>query len=389
MEILLYVASPIALLVTSPILAQGLGEAGRGELGLAQSIVAFAVACGSLGQAEVYLSREQKGAATFREGAFVAWVGASLSAVVAASVLIKMDFSNWLVIAGFLLIVVQSQVALWRALSVRSGRLMRPALAMALGAAIRVAAISGLYAIGWLSVPSSFAIVQGAIVIGALAFLAPLALACTSDRSQRMTLERFRSFVIAGAPVLLFHACTTITLNGNLFVLNGRVSREELGVFAAAIALANASLSVSGAFRSRVQAAFYAAEISREVRRELAVSTAVAAIGAGIASSLSPLIVQIFLGDGYESAVLPLRILFIASGVLILMDCVHGALAIIVKRTTMVVIAAAGAAVLLSSTIWLTPTWGIVGAAVATLLGYGVVATIGMLVIARYLRLST
>jgi len=337
----------------------------------------------------VYLSEEHQGGNTYRDSAIVAWAGASLSALVASVVLLRMNFSYGLVAIGALLIVFQAQMALWRALSVRHGRLMRPALTMAFGAGFRVIAISGLFALGLLTVASSFAVVQGAVVLGALLFLAPVVFANRGSRSSRMTRERFRTLVATGSPVLLFHACTTVTLNANLFLLNGRISPRELGVFAASMALANASLSLSGAFRSRVQAAFYAPEPVRQVRREFVISAAVASTGAIIASALSPLIVHVFLGAGYESAVAPLRVLFIASGVLILMDCVHGALAIVVKRPAMVLIAASGATALLSATLLLTPVWGLLGASVATLLGYSTVAVIGFITIFRRLRLPS
>lgn len=381
-EFLLYVASPAALLITSPMLAQGLGEVGRGELGVAQAVVAFAAACGSFGQAEAYLARSGAvGTSGYFEASRIASISAVAAAIPAAIWLLHLGMPIALSLIAVALIVLQSQSAMWRAAAIRYVRLLRPALANAFGATLRVIIISALTSLSALSLTVAFTVVQGAIVIGAIVFLGSFAILNMRTNRQAGQYVSYTELARAGAPLLLFHAFTTVTLNANLFILRDRVSASQLGVFAGASALAAAALSVSGAFRSRAQSAVFSSKPIRRFRREMAIALSVSTVAGLAAVALAPPIVRIFLGHGYESAVDPLRILAVASIFLVLMDCIHGVLAIVANLFLLVAIAAIGSVALATSSLLLIPRWGLPGAAAGSLIAYATVAIIGYIAI--------
>lgn len=382
----MYAASPLALVVTSPILAQGLGPEDRGQLGLAQAAVAVAVSCGSLGQSELLLSVRNTARGSYAQHARVALLSSSFTSSVAGACLVAMGLPLSVVIPAVLLTPVQAQVALWRAVVLKQQRYLLPAAANAFGATLRVTILPLLMVAGVLSLGAAYVVIQASLILGALVFMGFRSFRGQSQvRSGTGTVSSWK-LAGQGSPLVAFSLFTTVTLNANLFFLNGRVSAVDLGVFAAATALTTAVLSVSGAFKTRVQGALHSSSRRKKYHRELGVAVAVATLGASTAVVLAPLLVDVLLGEGYEAAVGVMRVLGVASGVLVIMDCMHGALAVLVDRRTMVIVAFCGAATLSVTSLLLIPSMGIVGAAIATLIGYGVVATIGVIIVERSLN---
>lgn len=386
LELLLYVASPIALLVTSPLLAQGLGAEDRGQLGIAQAVVALVVSCGSLGQSELYFA-SASGRGAYKAHATVSWISGIAASGVAFVVLWSLGLPLGVAVVAILLTPLQAQIALWRASAVRRRRLLDPATANAVGAALRIALVGALVALGWLTLTSAYAAIQLALVIGGISFIGVGA--WRSGRAEggaRPSLSQAARLGAAGAPLLVFNAFTAVTMNANLFFLHGRVGPEDLGIFAAAASLSLAVLSVSGAFRTRVQAALYDPHPRRSLYRELVITVSVALCGAAVAAVSSPLIVNLLLGPGYESAIEPMRVLAIAAGVLVVVDCMHGAMAVVSRRPLMVLVSAVGACSLAGASLLLIPMYGILGAAFATLIAYFVLALSGLVVVEAGIR---
>lgn len=383
LELTLYLASPLALVVTSPLLAQGLGPADRGELGIAQAIAALLVSCGSLGQAEVFLSsRDGSG---YRRNAAVAWASSLVAGLLGCFLFLAAGLPWLAALAALALTPPQSQIALWRAFSVRLGRTHSPALANASSAVMRVLFVGALWIFGALTTSSAYVAVQAAVVVGSAIWLGFFAFTKSRTRQAPMQSTSYLALGAMGAPLLLFNLLTAITMNANLFFLQGRVSAQELGAFAAAASLSLTVLSVSGAFRTRVQASLFAKGRMRQFNREMQLAAGVAIIGAIVGFLLSPVLVALLLGPGYESAVWPMRILSIAAGALLIMDCCHGAMAIVMTRRSLTAVAAAGTSTLATTSLLLVGPFGAVGGAIATLSAYSVVAVLGWIAVHRKL----
>lgn len=383
LELLMYLASPLALIITSPILAQGLGAEDRGQLGLAQAAIALAVSCGSLGQSELLLSVRNTQRGSYAQHARVALISATVTSAAAGAALVAIGLPTSVVVAAVLLTPIQAQVALWRAVVVKQQSFMRPAGANATSALLRVTILPILMVAGLLSLGSAYVAIQGSLIVGAIIFMGVRARRAREEIAAGGVSSW--QLVRAGSPLVVFNLFTTITLNANLFFLNGRVSAYDLGVFAAATALTTAVLSISGAFKTRIQGALQSANRRARYHRELLLTSVIASVGAASAVVMSPLLVAVLLGPGYESAVGVMRLLGVASGALVIMDCMHGAMAVLVTRRTMVVVSFCGAVSLSIASLLLVPSMGIIGAAVATLVGYGVVAVVGATIVERSL----
>src|SRR4051794_38334544 len=60
-ELLLYAVSPLATLITAPLLARSLGVEGRGYYGVALTVVGFALMLSAWGQSETLLTEARRG----------------------------------------------------------------------------------------------------------------------------------------------------------------------------------------------------------------------------------------------------------------------------------------------------------------------------------------
>lgn len=379
-------ASPIAILVTSPMLAQGLGPAARGELGVGQSLVSFAVACGAFGQAEVFLAQRRGGGGDFHRSSIVAWLGGSVAAVAAAGVAMSIGLSLWIVLIVMLCVPLLSQQNLWRAVSIVEQRFGGPAFASAIAAVMRISFVFTLWYLGWMFVGAAFAVVQISMIVGAV-----LALGFFANRAGRLmsngsNTPSFRTLVLAGAPLLVFNVFTSITLNGSIFALKWLVEPTLLGVYVACSALSLAVLSVSGAFKTRVQAALLRPDALHRFNTEILLAAAASGFAAVIGCFMAPMLVDVLLGSGYERAVPVLRIFAFASAALVLLDIMHGSLAVIGLRWRLVVVSGVGAISSLGGLVFLVPYYGLEGAALSTFLSYSFAALLGWFFVRIFLK---
>jgi O-antigen/teichoic acid export membrane protein len=300
-----------------------------------------------------------------------------VAAVVATS--LSIDLATAIVAAAFIPIINQGQ--LWRSYAVSRHHLMRPAASGAIGAGLRVALIATLAALGLLSTFSAITVIQFATAAGVVIALGWYVLHTYPHTGDHATHAHYLDHLRRGSPILVFAALTSVTLRADLFFLNDLVDPSTLGVYAAASALSMSVLAVSGAFKSRIQSAVFRPGARRAVYLELAVVLAVGLVGATIAAILSPWLVAVLLGPGYESAVPILRILAFASAALLILDSVHGLLAALGMRKMMLVVAGVGASVTLISLPLLISIDGASGAAWATVISYSLASVIGLFIV--------
>lgn len=387
-ELTLYAASPLAIIVTSPLLAQGLGVEARGQLGVAQSVAALATSIGALGQAEVLLGDLRSGKGSPLAASMVAFGGSLVVGVGTAAALHTMRVDPATIVAVLILLPWMSQAPLWRGYAVSRGQLLRPAYANALGAMLRVALVAALAMSSRLAAVSAFWAVQGSAVVAAVVVLGVNYVRGVRSTQAEGELPNRVEYLRRGAPLVLFAMFTAVTLNADVLMLSWLGSASALGVYAATASLSLAALSVSAAFKSRVQLAAFSSRSLASVKRELAIVILAGGVAASAVAFGSSLVVQVLLGPGYEAAEGLVQILAFASWALVLLDCMHGLLAALGLRRGLVAVGAVGAASTLVFLAILVPLAGAEGAAWATLVSYSLAAIAGWLIARRSGALS-
>lgn len=364
-EFLLYLGGPAVAIVTTPFLARGLGPDARGELGLILTVVGIATMLGNFGQAEVIVG-DAKSSGPSRSSVRVAIGGGILTAVVAAVALglsgAALDAT--LIACAAIPFIVAS--GLWYGLAIAARDTTRPAFASGVAALWRLALIPLLALAALLTLANAIAVLQFAIVIGAVVALLPYARSAArlphgpSSRSVRSALR-------AGAPVVVFGLITAVTLRADLFAVALQGDPTALGTYAAVVALGQAGLAVSAHFKARVQAAVQSeSDVLRRVVREWAPLVGLCAAGILGAAVLAQPIADVFFGPEYPGAADLLRFVALSASVQLMLDVVHGLLTVLGMRRQLVVTASIGAATTVLLLALLVPALGPIGAALAT-----------------------
>lgn len=382
-EIGLYAAGPAAIFITAPILARGLGPEGRGELGVAQSVASFALALGAVGQAEVYLADRKNGSGNIQVAGRIALLGATFTSILAAIWLLVLGVSPFVVMATVILIPVLSQSQLWRSSAISGRRLSLPAFNNAAGALLRVVLLLALVFIAALSTASAMLAIQLSAALAALLTVGVYAFRQPKDAIEEAGLACYGDSFRRGLPLIAFSLLTSVTLRSDIIALQVLDDAEAVGIYAAAASLSMAVLSISGAFKTRAQGAVFDASPRRSVRRELIIVSCIGSVGALGAILLSPWIVEVLLGPGFESAVPILQVLAVSCVALLVLDTVHGVLAVLGKRKVMVLVGGAGAATRLATLLVFVPSLGPMGAAISTVVSYTVAGVVGWIAINR------
>ncbi|GAA5038044.1 lipopolysaccharide biosynthesis protein [Microbacterium fluvii] len=389
-ELSLFLLAPLAIFVTSPLLAQGLGVTDRGELGVIQSIASFAAAFGALGQAEVFLADLRTGTANLSVASRVAMTGGVLAAGVALPVAMALGVDPLVALVALCFVPVINQSQIWRGLAVSRHKLRLNAAANGLAAVLRAGLIAGLFAVGALTVASAIGSIQFALAIGAVATIGWSAWRWRRGlKSERPSMRELTDSLRRGSPMLVFTLLTTVTLRSDVLMLDALSTSSELGIYAAAASLSMAVLSISGAFKSRAQAALFGEDPRKAVGRELLILLVFGMVGALIAVITAPYLVTLLLGPGYESAASLLRVLAFGSVALMFLDVGHGLLAAVGARGRLLLTAAVGAGcTVLTLSVLLTWGYGAEGAAWASLVSYSVASVAGLLLFNGALRTS-
>lgn len=386
-EYVSYAVGPVSIAVTSPLLAQGLEPAGRGELGIAQAVASFTLAIGTLGQAELLIADARAGKARIRLSSRIAGtfgVLTGLSAFVALRVL-DVALPAAIVTAAFVPLLTQSQ--LWRSACVAVGSSGRPAAASALAAIGRMLGLAALFLSAMMNVATSMIIIQGMLFVAALWATRPSMrelqrgsrAAETSSRGE--VLDHLRR----GSPMIAFSVLTSIALRSDIFILSRHSSPSELGVYAAASALTTSVLAISPAFKTRIQIGLMPGR-SATIRRELVLVFVTIVVGVAVGIAGAPVVVSVLLGEGYQSAVPVIRILSVAAGGLIALDLTHGALIALGRRGHLLVVAGTGATTMIATGLTLIPPFGAMGAATGSAISYWTASLVGGALIARQRR---
>jgi O-antigen/teichoic acid export membrane protein len=172
-------------------------------------------------------------------------------------------------------------------------------------------------------------------------------------------------------PVVGFALLTAITLRADVLSLSLWSTKAQTGLYASAVALSEAALSISIIFRTRMQAYLYQEGARRRITRLLVGMLSAGLVGAIVASILAkPIIVTLF-GKGFVGAVPMYRVLVFAAVSQMAMDTGQGLLATMGSRRRLLVAAALGAVATIAALIALVPAFGGVGAAYASIIGYG------------------
>jgi O-antigen/teichoic acid export membrane protein len=385
-ELLLYSFSPIATLATAPILAHGLGPAGRGQYGVAITVATFAATLGSWGQAEVFLSRSRSATDNYRLHAQISLIGGLSAAVVCALVMLALNLPLSTALATAVAVPVLTQAGLWRAVSIAGNQLKPPALESALGPLLRVSALSALAALSLLTVDSVLLAAQTALALGSLLTVG-FATWRSGLRNQRRE-STGRALLLSGSGIIAFNLLHAIILSADVIVLQLVAPPAQVGLYSASAGLTLASLALSTAFKPRVQAAAFSVAPLRGILRNFLLVFVLSGIGTAALWPAAPLAVSIVFGSRFQDAVPIMRTLAFAIVPLLMVDLIFAALIVLGRQRDLLVVAACSAALTVAALGILCPLWGAMGAALASILSYSVAALLGFAVLARAIRLE-
>jgi O-antigen/teichoic acid export membrane protein len=384
LELLLYSVAPITTLATAPILAHGLGPAGRGQYGVATAVAMLAATLGSWGQAEIFLSRSRSGTDHYRMHSRISWVGGLAASVVCAFVMLalRLPLSTALVTAVW--VPVLTQVGLWRSVSIARRRLKPPALDSAFGPVLRVSAFAALAALALLTVDSALFAYQAALALGSL-----LTVGLASWRSGLRAERRATGalpLLLSGTGIIAWNLLHAVTLRADVIVLQLVAAPTEVGLYAAPASLTTAAMALAVAYRPRVQAAAFSTAPLRGILHNCLQVFALAAIGTAALWLATPLAVSILFGSRFQDAVPLMRTLAFAIAPLLMVDLVFAALIVLGRQRDLLVVAAGSAALNVAALCVLCPLWGAYGAALATVISNSLATVLGFAILARATR---
>ena len=385
LELLLYGVGPITTLATAPILAHGLGPAGRGQYGVAIAVATLVATSGSWGQAEVFLMRSRSGTDHYRLHSRITWVGGATASVVCVFVLLALGLPLSTALVTAVWIPILTQTGLWRSASIARGQLKLPALDSALGSLLKVASLAALAAVTLLSVDSSIFAYQGTLALGSLVTVGLASWRSGLARQRRAT--RLRPLLISGTGIIAFNLLHAVTLRADVIVLQLVAAPAEVGLYAAPASLTTAALALSIAFKPRVQAAALAAAPFRGIARNCVLCFALAAVGTVALWLATPFVVPILFGSQFDGAEPLTRMLAFAIGPLLMVDLIFAALIVLGRQRDLLLVAAGSALLNLMALGVMCPLWGAYGAAVANVVSYSLATAFGAVVLVRATRL--
>lgn len=383
-ELLLYAISPLATLVTAPLLAQGLGPVARGHDGVAVAVGTFAVTLGSWGQSETYLGEARSGRSNIRQQARISWWGGGAAGILSAVALTALGIPVTTSVLTAVWIPVLSQANLWRSVCIAFGFLKEPALFTALGPVLRIVALLGLTWCAFLNAESAVMATQLTSVVAAFGTMWLVVRQVPDGGSSELVL--ISALLRTGGSIIAFSVLNAITLRSDLVILQVFVSPHEVGLYAAPASLTTAALALSNGFKSRLQAAAFSEDSGTSVAREALPVLVLGTVGAGILWVIAPRLVQTFFGDEYQGSIILLRLLGVATVPLLLLDLAQGLLIVLAQRRQLISVGAVGAVTVSLSLALLCPPFGATGAAVACIVGYAVTAAVAWLVLVPDLR---
>ena len=383
-ELLLYAASPLATLITAPLLARELGPSERGQFGVALAVGTFALTLAAWGQAEMYLSEARSGRFSVRRQSRITWVGGCVVGVFCIVALILLGIPPLTSILTGVWVPVLAQANVWRAVCVALGRLKQPALFTAGAPLLRVVALVALLLTSSLTLDSAVTATQVAAALAA--FVTMWLIVRRIPRSLNPESSSVIPLLRGGGTIIAFSLLNAVTLRSDLVILQIFATSTEVGLYAAPASLTTAALALSGAYKSRLQAATFFTNSRASVAREALPVLALGLLGAGILWFGAPALVNFFFGPEYAGSVPLLRLLGFATVPLLMVDLAHGLLVALGRRHNLIAAGGAGAAAVVLSLLALTPGLGAVGAAIACILGYSVAGVVSWAFVYKNLK---
>ena len=385
-EALFYLSAPLAALVTTPYLARALGPADRGLLGVGLAVASVAVMMGALGQAETYLSNFRQGEDSYRTAVLIARVCGIVAGFLAFATMVGLGLPISVAILLSLWVPLLGEANIWRSAAIGRSNTNRPALANAIASLIRLILIPTLAILSVLSLEVAASLMQGALFVGSLLAMGLYATRVGPHASSRASLESTRAAAKSGLRFVLFGAITAITLRSDVIVMQVFSSPTEVGTYAAAIALAQSGLALSGYFRGRAQVAIISSEPLRGVVRETAGLLMCGALAVVVVIAAAEPIADVLFGPEYLDAAVILRVVALAAVGQMLLDLVQGLLIVQGQSRQLVIIAGVGASIALIGLFALVPVWAGIGAAVAVSVATIGASSIGLVILLRSLR---
>lgn len=361
-------------------LARGLGPDGRGEFALAVAVFSLASTLGNLGQAE-------RLAADLRQTELVDmssryWIVGLASAVAALCTFVALQLLGSSVVTSICVsaaVPISSVGLLWRAIAVARGKVLSLAVQAAMPSVLRLALIFALFRSDSLTVFSATSATMLTTSLGVL--LIAVIVDWGKSRSSaagHWVGARFRDRVFSGIgqglPVVGFALSTAVMLRADIFMLDALSTSQQVGFYAAAVAVTESALALSTAFKNRMQTAAYSATPLTKVRTELSIMLAIALPAVAFGGLVAERFTTLMFGHQFLPAVPALRVLIFAALALILLDTGQGMLAVLGLRTAMFRMSTIGAVATVIFLSLLVPKFGAVGAALASLVAYSMVA---------------
>lgn len=346
--------------------------ADRGLLGIITNVAAFAISLGSFGQPEALansLRQRALGLASALQTCLIASLCAAISGVV---ILRYYDVSPMLATFAMVTVPILALGNIGRTLCSATGLYRRPSRNSAMTGLSRSSLLLALMPGGISLLSSIFAYQWTAAIVTITDYFRPIRDQWVAEHKDASLNYRPRvNMTRIGFQLLPFIIFTAVLLKGDLLILGRVGTANDVGVYAAMSGITTSSLSISGAFRTRIIGAAVSEAVAT-LKRELRILIAVASITALSGALLAPLIVRFFLGAQYTAQTQVFRVLSISSGLLLLLDSGQALQAAYGRRKSLVSGAVLGACASIVAIAVLTPHLHATGAALGNVLGLSV-----------------
>jgi O-antigen/teichoic acid export membrane protein len=377
-------ALPLAVFATAPILARTLGVTGRGELAAATAplILMTAVATVGIPEAITYVVARRPALVrlAIRRGTLLlAIVGAAATGVTDALASVLSAHK-----ADVRTLILLTSIAIVPVLMIGSLRGAASALHLwtlvnrekYVTSIIRAGGIFGLLIANRLTIYTVSAVIASSALIAGAVYL-PLRkyTQAVSDARDPMI---GRQLIAYGSRVWIGSLSGILLSRLDQAIMAPLAGATQLGLYAAAVNVSDASLLVNNAVRDVTFAADATQRSNERLARTARVSFLASAIGGAAISALLPIWFPLLFGRGFRGAE-PVAYLLIASNVLGSPASIAGTGLSSRGRPGMRSAALVAACLVnVGLLLLLVPRWGAAGAGVATLVGTLVAATLGI-----------
>ena len=368
--------TPIAALVTMPILSYTLGVTGRGEIAAATAPLLLAVTAATFGipEAVAYLVAKSPAAlpGVARRGAWLILLSGALATgicVLASNVLAGGDpgLARLIVVAS-LAVIPTTVVLILRACAAGLQRWRLVAVEQALTAVLRLAGIAGLALAGRLTPLSAVVVIAAAPVLGGLAYL-PLRWHHRGPQAPEPVAASTRHIVSYGSRIWIGSLTGVLLARLDQTIMTPLAGTYQLGLYAVAASVGDAALILHSAVRDVTFTADAARQDDRRLCASARISGFLSIVVALILAAMVPIGVPLVFGPDFAPAI-PVAFWMLAAVVVVAPGSIAGAGLSArghpgLRSVSLLVACALNVVVLLA----LVPVLGATGAALATLAG--------------------